>query len=403
MISTTLIKGYEQHHKIYCSSSKLSKIFRVSRNINEEWNIIEGFDIGLIRFNVVTSEVNFYTFKKPAHIVPINFTQNTYYYGTLNWNGSMATVSIYKIHYDNSNITEDKIYSLELKDNIYNDLENSNLWGIELYILSERYICMAIPHSNKQGKLLSRFTQFILVDIYKKNSYTLPELIGEEDTIFRLDTLQAFDIDDQKFILLSTGRILSGEKEELWKKNNSDVHVMLQNVVIMKLDEFINLVKSKTPISSSYIVDTAICESGIVNISVCDNLVILHKHIFRNKTSECLFINVLTKEKKTLNLNDLYTRIIAVDGKMVGFSQHDSNIGIYNIKTGLLEFSLNDTGNLIQIGSQETYIVSKLEGERLYVDSIGSQGTTNLLDIKISSDLYLLVYNEQSNGIVCIL
>lgn len=218
MISTTLIKGYEEHYKIYCSSSKFFEIFRVSRNINEAWNILEGFDIGLIRYNVITSKVNFYSFKNPAHIVPINFVQNTYYYGSLNWSGSIAKVSIYKIFYDHSHIIEDEIYSFELKDNNYHEIENSTLWGIELYILSERYICLAIPSSSKLEELSSRFSKFILVDIYKKNSYTLPESIGDKDTILRLDTLQVFDIGDQTFILLNTGRILNHEKEELWKK-----------------------------------------------------------------------------------------------------------------------------------------------------------------------------------------
>lgn len=178
---------------------------------------------------------------------------------------------------------------------------------------------------------------------------------------------------------------------------------MLQSVVIMELDKFVNLVKLNTPINSTYIYDTSIYNSGIVNISVSDNLVIVHKHIFRNKTSECLLINMLTNEQRILNLDDLYTRIISLDGKIVGFLNYDNIVEIYNVETGLLEISFNDTDNLIHIGSQETYIVSKLVDESLYVDSIGSQGLTNILNEKVFNDLCLLVYNEKFNKIVCIL
>ncbi|PJN51243.1 hypothetical protein PAEVO_43340 [Paenibacillus sp. GM2FR] len=404
MISTTLIAGYEEHNKIYCSSSDRYKIFRVSKNINEEWNILEGFDIGLIRYDNVTSQVDFHSFEKTAHIVPVNYADDIFYYGTLSWSGNVATFTLNKIQYRTSKITDDEIYSFELMDYGQDGIEYSNLWGMELFVLSERYICLAIPYANKIGGIPSRFSQFMLVDTIEKNSYTLPESIGDKDTILRLDAIRVFNIDNQTFILLHTGRILINEKEELWRnEGNNNLHAMLQSVVLMELDEFVDHIMSDTPIGSSYIIDTSLYESGIANISINENMVILLKRIFHNNTTECVFTNVLTGEQRVIIFNDSYTSILSVQGKIIGFLYHESGIGIYNLDTGELELSLNDSEMLVYIGTQGSYIVSRSENNRLFVDCKSTRNVTNILDIEVSDNRYLLMYNEQMNGMVCIL
>ncbi|MGG4550706.1 hypothetical protein [Paenibacillus humicus] len=403
-ISTSVIKGFEEHFKLFSCSSKQYDVYKLSKDINEEWNVTDGFDVGLVRYDYINNKTEFYPFQEPAHIVPRNFSYNYFYYGSLNWDGNVVKVSVYQINCSRRIITTNKVYSFEIKDSTQDDIELSKLWGIELYSLSERYICLAIPYTDQSRELSSRFSHFILIDILEKRSYVFPESLGEKDSILRLDSLYVFESSNKSYIILTTGRILTNEKEKLWKNSKKDLNQMLQNVFFIELDEFVNLVKSGSPISSSYVIDTSFFDRGIVNISYSDTHIILHKHIFPKKTSEFVQYNFKTKQRKNIILKHLYNIIFNKNKEVLGYYINNENkTNLCNLDTETLEIALNEKETLVYVSDNREYLVSNFNNNRLTVEIIGHNNFKEIFDISITSDRYSLHYNERYNRIVLIL
>lgn len=286
MIHTQYVTGYEGRQKTIYSRNDSFDIYLIGNEGKENMERITGYYSGILRHNRITNEIDSFTFNPVPHIISLCCFQNILYYIHLTWNDQNVNCSIMKLNCNTIKISSTEVYSFVLSDLYSEDINDSHLWGMQLFSITDRYICLAIPLANGSNIRDVLFSHLSLIDLQEQKTYAIPEQIGDIDSILRFGTFQIHKYDQLTYILISTGRIGVFEKENIWKLNINTSPQSLQNLVVIEVEYFAQCIKQNLLINQSFIVDRCLYTSGFAGIVGEENLIYSHKHHFPDHSSE---------------------------------------------------------------------------------------------------------------------
>lgn len=331
MIHRKNITGYEGRQKTPYSQNDTYEIHLLGSEVKEVTEKNNSYYSGILRYNRITNEIDSFTFNPAPHIISQSCVQNMLYYIHLIWNNRNVTCSIIKLNCNTTKISTTEVYSFVLSDLNCEDIKDSHLWGIQLFSISDRYICLAIPLENGSNIKDALFSHMSLIDLQEQKSYTIPKQIDQLDSVLRFNTFQIHEYNQLIYILVSTCKIDVFEKEAIWKLNIHKSPQTLQNLIVIEAEHFVQCIKQNLLIDPSFIIDRCLYTSGFAGIMGEENLIYSHKHHFADHSSEIVTYDIISNILVERPLDDRYQFIFAFEKGIYGLKNEENETYIVDI------------------------------------------------------------------------
>lgn len=303
------------------------------------------------KVNYKTQTVDKFELNHPADLITLVSSNDIVYYATIDKQDSCFSISLNKVNclkWNEENILSIPIHVDENSDCI---LSSSLLVG-----LNKRYALLAIPKTTPiYGQPF--FDKILLIDTFEKNTYLIPDKIGEYDTLLRLDEIY---VDNKgKHVTFKTGRIRPFEKKQIWDEqsktgNFEEYYDHIETVLSCGIHEFANNVKSGIGLDNGNIVEKCDLHGALSIIGNDSSKLVLSINKFNATTIEVkTFYFELNKLDISKSIGK-YESLIYFNSKLYGLLKHGIHIDIYDIFDGTKIYRSDE--NIIYIDND--YIMS---------------------------------------------
>ncbi|MDN9010462.1 hypothetical protein [Brevibacillus laterosporus] len=191
--------------------------------------------------------------------ISISPTGNVIYGAELGQKDNKNEIAFYRIKTNEKRTNKiavtpaDEYRNKWMETNSLNDVE-AHL--SEIYALDDQYAIFFISNSGVEyGK--PYYSDVFLIDSIESSVYKITSDIGHNDSLLRLDSLQAFYADQHCYFYMKTGRIYAYEKQNMWRetKASNPYYDHLETIMIFNTKDFIEQVKGNQKILNGKLVE----------------------------------------------------------------------------------------------------------------------------------------------------